>query len=102
MPIIEFKCEFGHVTEKLFLTFAAAEEWGDKKPLCPECKPKFSPATRIVSLPGKPLFLGDGWTIPGALGGKPTTVGGDPFKAAKEFAEENGAANIANAVKGAQ
>lgn len=54
MPLLEFSCELGHVTEKLFRTFEAAE--GVQSVLCPQCS---LAATLAPSVPFPAMFYGD-------------------------------------------
>ena len=103
MPIHEFKCKKGHITEKLFLTFAEAEEIGSAYIHCPKCSEYPALAARIAfSLPGQAILLGEGFYKP-AASGRTQTRGADPSKAAKEFIGEiGGAKNLVNAVKGSK
>lgn len=85
MPIIEFSCNTnGHITEKLFLTFAESDRAESIK--CPECGGK---AHRIVSMPGAPILLGDGFYKP-AASGKTHTKSADATKATKEYLRHMG------------
>jgi hypothetical protein len=63
VPIKEFLCSREHVTEKLFLSFKAAE--GVDEVTCSECG---EVATRIVSTPFPAHFYGnpDGYHKPSA------------------------------------
>jgi hypothetical protein len=106
MPILEFVCGKGHKTEKLYLTFGEADNV--ESIACPECMKTYTKvnqnrpkARRIISLPGQAILYGEGFYKP-AASGKLATRGMDPSKAAKEVAQEMGAANIANAVKGSK
>lgn len=103
MPIFEFKCSQGHITEELFLTFDASE--GVERITCRTCRDlgHVRVSHRITSVPGAALLLGDGWSKPGALGGKPSTRGGDPSKAAKEAIQAaGGGSKLARAMRGAK
>lgn len=99
MPIHEFKCKQGHVSEKLFLTFAQAEKVNVI--ICPVCNHANSLARKIISIPGQAILYGDGFYKP-AASGKLATRGADPSKVAKEVAQEMGGAKLAKAVKGAK
>src|SRR5690242_9476356 len=73
MPIHEFKCIKGHVTEKFFATFKEAE--GVDEIVCPVCTPKiesveknYPKADKIVSVPGVAILYGDGFYKPAASG----------------------------------
>ena len=103
MPIIEYVCKEGHVTEILYLTFAEADAAGESRVLCGTCGPHYVPATRVeFSLPGQAILLGDGFYKP-AASGRTQTKGADPSKAAKEFIGEiGGAQGLVKAVKGSK
>ena len=95
MPIHEFKCiDCGAISEKLFLTFADAENVGLIP--CPVCRDAV--AVRIISLPGAPILYGEGFYKPAASGNH-SYKRNDPSKAAKDMAKEMGAGNIAKAMK---
>lgn len=61
MPIHEFQCPHGHVTERLFMTFTEAE--GVHYIECSDCQ---IDAYRIDSVPAPGIFLGnpDGYHKP--------------------------------------
>jgi hypothetical protein len=106
MPIHEFKCIKGHVTEKLFLTFGEAEQVDEI--VCPVCTPRitrvnenYPKAKKMISAPGYAILYGDGFYKP-AASGKQATRGADPSKVAKEVVQEMGGAKLAQAVKGAK
>lgn len=99
MPIHEFKCNKGHVSERLFLTFKAAEQ---TPIIC--CLHKedgvfcAKMAHRIVSIPGQAILYGEGFYKPAASGNR-NYKRSDPSKAAKDFSKETGAGNVANLMK---
>ena len=66
MPIYEYQCREGHVTEKFYTTFSEAEKDGDKPKTCKVCRRS---AKRIVSAPLPGMFFGnpEGY-------GKPSTL----------------------------
>jgi hypothetical protein len=100
MPIHEFKCKKGHITEKLFLTFSAAENINTI--ICTTCDHSKALATRIeFSVPGMPILYGEGFFKPAASGNKGYKRG-DPSKAAKDTISEVGASNLIGAVKGSK
>lgn len=61
MPILEYQCSEGHITEKLFLTFAAAEGQD-----CVECEECGQEADMVPSVPFPAMFFGspDGYHKP--------------------------------------
>lgn len=85
MPILEFSCtNCSYLTEKLYLTFSESDKV--KHIECPECGSK---APRIVSIPGAPILLGDGFYKP-AASGRTHTKGSDATKVTKEFFNQTG------------
>jgi hypothetical protein len=102
MPIREFKCPNGHITERLFLTFKDdeisedLERQGIRIQLCHTCA---QTATRVEwSVPQPALLYGEGFYKP-AASGRPSTRVEDPVKAAKEAVQEIGAGNLIKGVK---
>jgi hypothetical protein len=89
MPILEFRCGEGHTTEKLFLTFSAAE--GVEEISCPQELAVSGepvkhgvvicglPAELIPSVPGHGIFYGAGFYKP-AASGKTQYTTADPTK----------------------
>lgn len=66
MPILEFRCGFGHITEVLYKTFKAAGE-APQTTACIHCRDNFllkRPVAKRVEFTatGAPSFRGDGWT----------------------------------------
>jgi UDP-N-acetylmuramyl tripeptide synthase len=87
MPILEFRCTKGHITEKLFLTFSAAENINTV--ICPVCNHSRALAQRIISLPGQAILYGEGFYKPAASGNN-SYRRGDPSKAVKELGRGQG------------
>lgn len=92
MPIIEYVCAKGHVTEKLYLTFKAAEHYMASHTVCTVCmagrtypnSQGFPVARRVeFSVPGPAILYGRGFFKP-AASGKTQTVGRDVTKFIKE------------------
>ncbi len=93
MPLIEFSCPNGHTQEHLFLTFGSVTE--TRK--CTECG---SRASQIVSMPGAPILLGDGFYKP-AASGRTHTKGSDATKTTNEFLQQmGGGKGVINQAKG--
>lgn len=91
MPIHEFTCSQGHTTEKLFLTFSAAE--GVDSIPCGECSEEAQRVEFSVPQPG--IFYGDGFYKP-APSGKTAYRNEDPDKAAREAGHELGPKGLKN------
>jgi putative FmdB family regulatory protein len=80
VPIHEYKCDAGHVFERFFATFAAADAEA-KETLCDVCQTEV--AERQVSAPGLPILYGEGFYKP-AASGKMATKSVDVEKFIKE------------------
>jgi predicted nucleic acid-binding Zn ribbon protein len=90
MPVHEYVCAKQHLHEVFFPTFGSVTETSK----CPECG---AVGKKILSMPGAPVFYGDGWTTP-APSGRTHTKMGDPSKAAKEVMQEMGTPAITQSV----
>ena len=55
MPLLQFKCKKGHVSERLYSPYMAPKV---ETTQCDVCKQR---AERIVAVPGKPQFTGSGF-----------------------------------------
>jgi hypothetical protein len=100
MPIHEFKCAAGHITEKFFKTFEEVDQLmkvpGIGEPyLGCECGLH---ARMIDSVPGHPICYGQGFYKPAASGATSYTRS-DPSKAAAEVIDEIGPKNLVQGVK---
>jgi hypothetical protein len=64
LPIFEYECSAGHITEKLFLTFGAAEKEKSDPIPCKACGE--SAELKEFSVPRPAMFLGnpDGYHRP--------------------------------------
>jgi hypothetical protein len=60
MPVTEFQCTAGHVTERITLSIAQSERMGDKVK-CEKCN---RTARRKMSQTAKPILVGDGFSNP--------------------------------------
>jgi hypothetical protein len=63
MPILEYKCPSGHVTEKIFQTRRLADK-AMKTIVCPTKETTCHKMAKLVEFPvtAAPAFKGSGWT----------------------------------------
>jgi len=84
MPIIQFRCAKGHLTERVFLSHVQADR-ATGPIICTTCATGIngpaSLATRVLyPLTAPPQFKGDGWTPKFSSGPKESQIGGVPVK----------------------